>query len=256
MSDLVKSYIAAIIRAGILAFGAWLVKNHVDASQASALTAMLNPTAIAGFVMAGGSLAWSLWHKTNVNASLITAAQTGKTTAAPAGSAQNPSPPPSSIPVTKIGIVLLAITGSLWMAQGCATIPGQTTAAPFLEFTNGSAYLLGHPVTSNQIYSVAFAGTELGVQLLVKEQPGATNYLPAAQAVFQSASSGGIFNSTNLQASLNQIKIGNATDQALIDSLAQTALSLAGVYVKPLATSDTNSAPCVEAALLGIANGL
>lgn len=158
------------------------------------------------------------------------------------------------------GVLCVGCIATSFAYVGCSTIdpalPGTTKPAPFLAFTNGSAYLLGHVVTSNQVYTATLAGTTLGVQLLEKDSPGSSNYLGAAQAVVSSFASGGAFNPTNLQAALNEIPLQSSGDGPLINSLASTALSLAGVYVKPLATSDTNSAPYVEAALWGLANGL
>lgn len=103
MSDLLKAQLAGLIRAAILAFGVFLVKHHVDNSDAAALTAMIDPTAIAGFLMSAGAIAWSMIHKNSVNTSLVVAAATGKTTAtmttgaALAATAAMPNPP-SEIP--------------------------------------------------------------------------------------------------------------------------------------------------------------
>jgi hypothetical protein len=103
MSPLIQSYIASLIRAAILAFGGWLVKNHVDQSEADTLTAMLDPTALAGFAMAAGSVIWSIIHKNSVNTALVVAAATGKTTATvtpgasmAAAHALTPSPSPGA----------------------------------------------------------------------------------------------------------------------------------------------------------------
>jgi hypothetical protein len=159
-----------------------------------------------------------------------------------------------------LGLAAQVVLVAVCLNMGCSTIdppiPGQTAAAPFLEFTNGSAYLLGHSVSSNEIYTASLAATQVGVNLLVRDSPGATNYLPAAQAVFQSVATGGTFNSTNLANALAVIQLKNASDQTLLNGLISTALSLTGVYVHPLVSSDTNSYQYVEAALLGIGNGL
>jgi len=177
--------------------------------------------------------------------------------------AANKTPEDKSGDSTSGGSTLKLILLSLIpvpLMVACGTIdpalPGQNTPAPFLAFTNGAAYLLGHSVSSNNIYTAAETGTQLGVAALVKDVPSATNYLPAAQAVFSAAANSGVYSSPNLLESLNRIVPSTSADQAVIDALAQSALSLAGVYVGPLISKDTNSAPYIQAALKGIAAGL
>jgi len=143
---------------------------------------------------------------------------------------------------------------------GCAELdpdlPGTSKPAPLVAFTNGSAYLLGHVVTSNQVYQAADDAASLGVSLLLRDSPGMTNYLAPAQVILESFANAGVYNADELQSSLAQISLSNAGDQVLIDNLGSMVLSLAGVYVGPLATGGTNSGPYVKAALLGVASGL
>ncbi len=55
--------------------------------------------------------------------------------------------------------------------------PVYSNAAPFIAFTNGSAYLLGHVVTSNEIYAAAASATGLSVNVLMPGQSGFSEIL-------------------------------------------------------------------------------
>lgn len=83
MSDLAKSYLAAAVRFLLTAFAAFLAKHGIDASHSSGLLALINPEAIAGALVAAGSLVWSLYHKASTNTKLVVAAATGLTSATP-----------------------------------------------------------------------------------------------------------------------------------------------------------------------------
>lgn len=182
------------------------------------------------------------------------------TTAAPNNtvSAAAPAGIPSSIPKSSVALLLCFLGASLWC--GCSTIdpalPGQSKPAPFLVFTNGSAYLLGHAVSSNEIYTVTELGAAEGAKLLIADQPGASNYLADAQAAIQSIANSGAYNQALLSNSLSSISAKIPTDGPVVTGLIQTALSLAGVYVNPLVSSNTNSAPFIQAALHGLGDGL
>lgn len=182
-------------------------------------------------------------------------------TAAPAAA---PAPPAPSR-VTKLDSVaqnaslfLVGLILAGW-AIGCSTIdpalPGQTSPAPALAFTNGSAYIFGHPASSNEVYLVSLEGTEFGVTALLKDDPGATNYLNWAKVVFQNVS-GETFSQASLSNALAAIPLQNAGDDAILDSIIGQGLSLGAAYVQPLLSKDTNAYPFINAALRGIADGL
>lgn len=162
--------------------------------------------------------------------------------------------------VVKLALVLFCLAPLLF---GCASLtkaidpalPGQTAAAPFLAFANGNAYLLGHPATSNQVYTAVRSGTVVGVEALVKESPGATNYLPDVHLAFEYFADSGTYSQSELSAVLGQIQAGDG-EQAIVNSLANAGLSLAGTYIAPLENKDTNAAPFLKAALHGIADGV
>ncbi len=107
MTDLLKSQLAALIRQGLTALGAFLVVHHIAQSDATALTAAIDPTALAGFAMTAGSVIWSLIHKKSVQTQLVVAAATGTTTAVPTASSDKAllaagQVPPPSIPVKPV----------------------------------------------------------------------------------------------------------------------------------------------------------
>ena len=183
-------------------------------------------------------------------------AQVAPPNAAPAA-AKTPAPVAAA---AASAVLLLACGIFSLLTQGCATIdpplPGQTNAAPFIAFTNGTAYLLGHAATSNEVYTFTRTGTELGVSALLRSDPGATNYLDDAQVVLQSMANAGVYNPAELANALHQLPLQNANDQPLIDALGAAVLGLGGSYVSPLIDSNTNSGPFIKAALHGIADGL
>lgn len=166
------------------------------------------------------------------------------------------NPIKNTFALTCAGLLFVCAMFSTLIYVGCTSLPGQTTPAPFLAFTNGSAYLLGHAVSSNEIYTVSELGAAEGAKLLIADQPGASNYLADAQAVFQSVASGGVYNQALLSNGLASISTKIPTDGPLVADLIQTGLSLAGVYIQPLISKDTNSAPYIQAAMWGLANGL
>ncbi len=230
LQTLLKFIAGSLVTKGIL--------SAHDASAASELAYTIVGAVIGLFALA--------WHKAHADKLLAT-------------------PPPGSAPSAPASGTLLPLIAFLpFLAlpafTGCALLdkplPGQTTPAPLVAFTNGTAYLLGHAATSNEVYTAAHDAAKVGTAGLLLEFPTATNYISDAQVVFESFATGGTFSLPELTNAIAQIGIKNAGDETVVSLLGSSALSLAGLYVAPLISEDTNAAPYIHAALHGIADGL
>lgn len=111
MSELLKSYLASFIRAALLVVAGSLLKHGASQVQANGLIALIDPNAVAGAIVAAGTLLWSLYHKRDVNTKLVVAAATGLTTAtntkatdAAVAKVQAPMAGFSSVDVTASGV--------------------------------------------------------------------------------------------------------------------------------------------------------
>lgn len=107
MTPLIQSYIAAALRWAITLAVGYVIKHGADAAAVNGLAAGLNVESISAAVVGGGTIAWSLWHKSATNTALVVAAATGTTTATPtkassaAVSAALPAVPVGTPPISK-----------------------------------------------------------------------------------------------------------------------------------------------------------
>ena len=115
LNSYLKSQLAALLRHGLTALGAALVVHHVTQAQADSLTAMVDPQAVAGFIVAIGSLLWSMYHKHSV-AGQLNGLKGGELLMNYQG-ANNATPTPPTTPPTVLPIALLFL--SLVFLTGC-----------------------------------------------------------------------------------------------------------------------------------------
>lgn len=267
LTDLAKAQLATLLRKAALVGATFALAHHVNSSTVDAISALFDWQSIASEIVGAAMIYLSARANKIQNTKVIMAAVTGVTSATPTTSdtvllekaGLVPGTPPVAVSSISIGgktLLLLLGFGTALALSACRSLPGETTAPPLLAFTNSSAYLLGHPVSSNQLYVATVAATTIGAQLLVKEQPDAAKYYPDAKVVLQALANSGTYSAPLLQQAMNQIGLKDPSDQALVNNLGSTVLSLAGAYVGPLVTGDTNSGPFVKAALLGISDGL
>lgn len=161
------------------------------------------------------------------------------------------------------GTLIAIFCGSAgFLFCGCASIdpplPGQTTAAPMVAFTNGpagtGAYVLGHFVSTNQFEIVVQDAAALGQSLVLKEWPAATNYISDIDLAVSSLD--GVYSHSALTNVLAQIPLKNPSDRALLDSAITTIAGEAAIYIDPFISKDTNAWPYMSAGLYGFTQGL
>ena len=117
LNSYLKSQLAALLRHGLTALGAALVVHHVTQAQADSLTAMVDPQAVAGFIVAIGSLLWSMYHKHSVagqlnglkGGELLMNNQVAKN--ATPTTPTTPTTPPTVLPIALLFLSLVFLTG-------------------------------------------------------------------------------------------------------------------------------------------------
>lgn len=81
ITDLAKNQLTTLLRKLILVGTTAALAHHVDSATVNAVSALFDPGAIAGEVMAAATVLWSLYANKRHNTKLVIAAATGATTA-------------------------------------------------------------------------------------------------------------------------------------------------------------------------------